>query len=151
MKKKKTMLNAMIPILAITLAFTLSTICAGKVYALAITESIPSSILKPVAEPGWDQVAKNGELFELDGGRSADPNGLKLTYAWTQVMGPDVILDDHSSITPKFVVPTTAEKLNLTFQLIVRNEAGVTSDPDYVTVQVSPTYPSALMSSPVAD
>jgi hypothetical protein len=148
MKKEKAMIDVIITILVITLAATLSSIYEGIVYSQPVTMSIPSSILKPVAEPGWDQVAKSSELFELDGGRSADPNGLKLAYAWTQVMGPDVMLDDPSAETPKFVVPKTGEKINLTFQLIVSNEAGIPSDPDYVTVHVDPDLPQTLISSP---
>jgi hypothetical protein len=94
-------------------------------------------ILKPVAEPGWLQSVKSNDLVELDGSTSFDPNNSELTYAWTQVMGPDVILDDNLSEKPTFTAPKTSKDVYLTFQLVVSNEYGITSEPDYVTVFVN--------------
>ncbi len=94
-------------------------------------------ILKPVAEPGWLQSAKSNDMVELDGSTSFDPNNSELTYVWTQVMGPDVILDDNLSEKPTFTAPKTSKDVNLTFQLVVSNEYGITSEPDYVTVFVN--------------
>jgi hypothetical protein len=122
---------------------------SGNIYAISSATTMPTITLQPVAEPGWDQVAKSNELFELDASRSTDPDNLTLSYAWTQVMGPHVVLDDHSSEKPKFIAPKTNEKLHLTFQLIVSNQKGATSDPDYVTVFVSPKHPAPAISTPV--
>jgi hypothetical protein len=73
----------------------------------------------------------------LDGSTSFDPNNSALTYAWTQVMGPDVVLDNDLSKNPTFTAPKTSTDVSLTFQLIVSNADGMTSEPDYVTVFVN--------------
>ena len=100
------------------------------------TTSTPLETLKPVAEAGWLQSVKSDGVVKLDGSTSFDPNDSALTYAWTQVMGPVVILDDNSSEKPAFTAPKTSKGVNLTFQLIVSNEDGITSEPDYVMVFV---------------
>jgi hypothetical protein len=101
------------------------------------TTGTPLESLKPVAEPGWLQSVKGNDVVELDGGTSFDPNNSALTYAWTQVMGPNVVLDNDLSKNPKFTAPKTSTDASLTFQLIVSNEYGIASDPDYVTVFVN--------------
>lgn len=53
--------------------------------------------LKPVAEPGWPQSVKGNNVVRLEGGTSFDPNNSALTYAWTLVMGQDVVLDSNLS------------------------------------------------------
>ena len=93
--------------------------------------------LKPVAEPGWLQSVKSNDMVELDGSTSFDPNDSALVYDWTQVMGPEVILEDSSSEKPTFTAPKISKDVSLTFQLIVSNEDGMTSEPDYVTVFVN--------------
>ena len=101
------------------------------------TTATPLQTLKPVAEPGWLQSVKGNDMVRLDGSTSFDPNDSALTYAWTQVMGPDVVLDNDFSKNPTFTAPKTSNDVSLTFQLIVSNEDGMNSDPDYVTVFVN--------------
>ena len=105
--------------------------------AESTTIATPLEILRPVAEPGWLQSVKSNDMVQLDGSTSFNPNNSMLTYAWTQVMGPDVILDDNLSEKPTFTAPKTSKDVNLAFQLIVSDEDGITSDPDYVTVFVN--------------
>ena len=105
--------------------------------AVFTTTTTPPDILKPIAEPGWLQSVQSNERVQLDGSTSSDPNHSPLTYAWTQVMGPGVILDNNLSEKPTFTAPKTSKDVNLTFQLIVSNEDGITSEPDYVTVFVN--------------
>ena len=100
------------------------------------TATFPDT-LKPIAEPGWLQSVQSNERVRLDGSTSSDPNHSALTYAWTQVMGPDVILDNNLSEKPTFTAPKVSKDVNLIFQLIVSNEDGATSEPDYVTVFVN--------------
>jgi hypothetical protein len=110
---------------------------AGDDSTVFTTTATPPDTLKPVAEPGWLQSVKSNERVQLDGSTSFDPNNSALTYAWTQVMGPGVVLDDNLSEKPTFTAPKTSKDVNLTFQLIVSNEDGTTSEPDYVTVFVN--------------
>jgi hypothetical protein len=109
----------------------------GDDFAVFTTTATPPDTLKPVAEPGWLQSVKSNERVQLDGSTSFDPNNSALTYAWTQVMGPGVVLDDNLSEKPTFTAPKTSKDVSLTFQLIVSNEDGTTSEPDYVTVFVN--------------
>ena len=103
----------------------------------SVTTATPLETLKPVAEPGWLQSVKGNDVVRLDGSTSFDPNNSALTYAWTQVMGPDVVLDNDLSKNPTFTAPKTSTDVSLTFQLIVSNADGMTSEPDYVTVFVN--------------
>jgi hypothetical protein len=109
----------------------------GDDSAVFTTTATPPDTLKPIAEAGWLQSVKSNEGVQLDGSTSFDPNNSALDYAWTQVMGPGVILDNNLSEKPTFTAPKTSKDVNLTFQLIVSNEDGITSEPDYVTVFVN--------------
>jgi hypothetical protein len=101
------------------------------------TTATPPDTLKPIAEPGWLQSVQSNKRVQLDGSTSSDPNHSALTYAWTQVMGPGVVLDNNLSEKPTFTAPKVSKDVNLTFQLIVSNVDGATSEPDYVTVFVN--------------
>ncbi|WP_458721728.1 PKD domain-containing protein [Candidatus Nitrosocosmicus sp. R] len=52
-----------------------------------------------------------------------------LTYQWNQTDGPNVLLNDATSVNPTFAAPTTTTQIDLTFQLTVTNEEGTTSKP----------------------
>jgi hypothetical protein len=109
----------------------------GDESAFFTTTGTAPDTLKPIAEPGWLQSVQSNERVQLDGSTSSDPNHSALTYAWTQVMGPGVVLDNNLSEKPTFTAPKISKDVNLTFQLIVSNEDGTTSEPDYVTVFVN--------------
>ncbi len=94
--------------------------------------------LKPLADAGPDQLVQSSDIVQLDGSNSSDPNGSPLTYSWTQTSGPKVTLDDSTSENPTFTAPETSEEFDLTFQLIVTNEKGTASEPDNITIIVSP-------------
>ena len=89
---------------------------------------------QPVANAGPDQTVNEGELVSLQGGGTA-PQGVTLTYQWTQVAGPDVTLSDSNSATPTFTAPQVNANVTLTFQLVVSYE-NYTSDPDTVDVTI---------------
>jgi hypothetical protein len=96
------------------------------------------TILGPIADAGPDQTVESNELVQLDGSNSSDPEGSTLTYSWNQTEGPKVMLNDETSINPTFTAPETTTTTSITFQLTVTNEEGLTSEPDEVTVTVSP-------------
>jgi K319-like protein/Kelch motif protein len=78
--------------------------------------------LPPIAKVGADQTVNEGVLVTLDGSGSSDPNGKPLTYTWTQVAGPTVVLNLADPIHPTFTAPAVPiGGATLTFQLSVNN------------------------------
>lgn len=88
----------------------------------------------PVANPGSDQNVQVGEVVELDGTESSDPDGDSITYDWLIEGFPDsseAELDDPGSATPSFVAdqPGTYE-----ISLVV-SDGELTSRPETVFVE----------------
>jgi hypothetical protein len=91
----------------------------------------------PVANAGPDQTIRLGQILQLDGNGSSDPNGDPLVYRWTLVSaptGPAAFMQTNGSrLTFQAQTPGT-----YTLQLIV-NDGVVDSAPDQVTLIVSDT------------
>lgn len=89
----------------------------------------------PIANAGMDQVVFTNLLVSLDGSLSLDPDfNYPLTYAWTQLSGPGVSLNDPTSVTPSFTAPS--DPAILVFSLIVTDNLGLSSTPDTIQVTV---------------
>jgi len=104
----------------------------------------------PIADAGAAQTVPSGAVVTLDGSGSTDPNGLPLTYAWTQIGGTPVAISTPSSARPVFVAPTIAGGLPaevLTFSLVVSDLRG-SSAPATIAVTVNPS-PAAFL-APIA-
>ena len=99
----------------------------------------------PTANAGPDDMVNEGDSLALNGTGSNDPQGLPLTYSWTQLAGQAVNLDDPASPTPSFTAPYVSANETLTFKLIVSTDAG-TSDPDTVDITIK-----QVNNPPVAD
>ncbi|MDP8255258.1 MAG: PKD domain-containing protein [Candidatus Alcyoniella australis] len=92
----------------------------------------PEINLPPVADAGDDQQADIDDEVTLDGSQSYDPEDHALTYAWTQVSGPDATLAEALTVAPNF---TVEECGTYVFELIV-NDCLQDSEPDQVQVDV---------------
>lgn len=88
----------------------------------------------PTADAGPDQDVDAGDAVALDGSNSTDPDGDALTFAWTQLAGPAVAVDDDTAQQPAFTAPDVADGTVLTFRLVVSDGAGSTGDSVNVTV-----------------
>ena len=95
---------------------------------------------------GQISAVQSNVLTQLDGSKSYNPNNYddnvspSLTFDWTQTGGPTVILNNPTSTNPTFTSPQVEEATRLTFQLVVSSDT-TTSDPDSVTVSVTPNTP----------
>lgn len=95
-------------------------------------EPAPPPNQAPIANAGADGAydLRPGQVA-LDGSRSRDPDGDRLTYEWTQTAGPAVALRNAASAEARFESPRTEQRL--TFQLRVTDESGA-SDTDTLTL-----------------
>jgi hypothetical protein len=93
----------------------------------------------PVADAGMDQMVPEVSTACLDGSGSYDPDGDTdfLSYAWTQVDGPSVTLDNPNTSQPCFDTPNVGPGgVDLHFQLTVTDSHGA-SNSDTVLVHVN--------------
>lgn len=94
----------------------------------------------PVASAGADQAVAEFDEVTLDGSGSSDPEDDALTYAWTQLSGPTVELDDPAAITPTFIAPEVEQFETLEFELSVFDGTNIPATAT-VFVDVSPAEP----------
>lgn len=82
----------------------------------------------PVANAGANQTVGEGVTVTMDGSNSSDPDGDIVSYAWTQIDGPEVTLSDASAMLPTFTSPTVPiGGAALTFELTVTDATGLTA------------------------
>jgi choice-of-anchor B domain-containing protein len=90
----------------------------------------------PNSVAGSSQTVASGRTVTLDGSASNDPDGDSLTYAWSQTMGPAVVLSNADSASASFTAPNVGSDTLLQFQLEVFDPHGRT-DASTATVTVS--------------
>ena len=90
----------------------------------------------PVANAGPDQGPVNGgQVVQLNGSGSSDPENAALTYTWTQLSGTPVTLAGAGTATPSFTAPASNANETLVFQLVV-NDGSLASTADTVSIAV---------------
>ncbi|RDV38089.1 hypothetical protein DV096_09755 [Bradymonadaceae bacterium TMQ3] len=111
--------------------------CADGAYCNEIGECSTEN-RAPEADAGSDQMVGSEAAVTLDGTASSDPDEDELSFAWTQIEGPTVELDDASSAAPMFVAPVleAGEELVLIFELVV-SDGEFDSEPDTTEVRVT--------------
>ena len=99
----------------------------------------------PIALVGDDRTEDKGVLVTLDGSGSSDPEGERLTFAWTQTSGAIVTLSRPTRSSPTFTTPASlAMDEVFVFSLTVTDTVGQEAT-DTVTI----TVPAS--DAPIAD
>ncbi|MES9829720.1 MAG: PKD domain-containing protein [Candidatus Thiodiazotropha sp.] len=92
--------------------------------------------LRPTADAGPDQSVLEGDLVNLDGSASSDPNGDPINYQWAQVSGIPVTLSGSTTESPSIIAPSGLTQSEvLMFELVV-DDAIDSSLPDTVNITV---------------
>ncbi len=104
----------------------------------------------PVADAGIGQTVNEGAFVVLNGSTSYDPDGDTLSYSWSQISGPTVVLSDATASLPDFTAPTglTANE-TLVFELTV-SDGALTSNASSVSVTVLATLSGGINIAGVA-
>jgi choice-of-anchor B domain-containing protein len=96
----------------------------------------------PNSVAGASQTVAPGDNVVLNGSQSNDLDGDRLTYAWSQTMGPAVTLTNADTETASFTAPSITSDTLLRFELAVSDTGGL-SDTATVSITVSAGSPAA--------
>lgn len=93
--------------------------------------------LPPVANAGPDITAKPGNIVVLDGHKSYDPNGDKLTYLWKQISpaSPIVKINNKDNKKASFIVPLLIKNTEFVFKIGIKDTRGEQSS-DVIKINV---------------
>ncbi len=94
--------------------------------------SIGDANVPPIANAGPDQTVNENTLVTLDASASTDPVGTIVSYSWSQTVGPAVVLDDATLISPTFTSPDLVSDVSLTFVLTVIDDFGEESNDEVI-------------------
>lgn len=112
--------------------------------------ALTSENIAPVAHAGDDFDSVSGGLVLLDAGESYDADGDSLTYAWSQLSGPAVLLLGNDTVSPEFDAPSIELDTELIFELKVSdgnltNTAMVAVTVKPISIDIIPnTYPNVI-------
>jgi hypothetical protein len=99
----------------------------------------------PVADAGKAQKFHIGKArtVVLDGSMSFDPDGDALTFSWTQISGPMVVLENTNAAVANFTANPVSSPTTLTFRLKVKDGSTNTATAD-TKVTLLPTSTPAV-------
>jgi K319-like protein len=106
--------------------------------ASSIFQAFNSSNISNDRHPIPELVANEDSLVTLDGSSSHSPDGKPISFSWTQIAGPTVVLNGTETSKATFTAPNVFSSTMMFFKLIVRDTTGM-SDSAIVKVTVIPT------------
>ena len=95
----------------------------------------------PIADAGIDQSVQEGTLVTLTASAS-DAEGDTLSFAWTQIAGPEADLTGADSATATFTAADVESEARLTFRLTVVDNQGASAT-DEIDVRILDNEPTA--------
>lgn len=107
---------------------------AAYVYSLTPLNQAPVALVKPVAPVEGTSPA--GALVTLDGSRSYDPDGDRISFVWS---AEGITFDDAASAKPAAIFPYGKTRAYLTV-----NDGQVDSQPAFVDVEIVDTTPPVI-------
>ena len=114
----------------LTFRLTVADEPAGATASDTITVTVRNVNLPPVANAGADFTVDERQSVMLSGANSSEPDGELLSYAWTQISGPPVVLSNANTATPSFTAPEVAADTALVFRLTVTDPNNAPSTDD---------------------
>ena len=111
----------------------------ANIYAPNVIDySVQLAQRAPEAKVAGDVTVNEGQSVVLDGSASADPQNSPLSYVWTQLSPaqPNNRLNNSFYATPQFYAPYLSANQVFTYQLVVTNSKGLSSEPVYLNVTV---------------
>lgn len=106
--------------------------------ASSIFQAFNSSNIVNDRHPIPELVANEDSLVILDGSSSHSPDGKPISFSWTQIAGPTVVLNGTETSKATFIAPNVFSSTTMFFKLIVLDTTGM-SDSAIVKVTVIPT------------
>jgi K319L-like, PKD domain len=95
-----------------------------------------NSLIADAGHSRPDQTVNQGAKVAMDSSQSRNPNGGPLTFAWTQIGGPPVLLSTPNEAKTSFNAPSNLQAdTTMIFKLTVTNSTGL-SDSDTVSILV---------------
>jgi hypothetical protein len=98
----------------------------------------------PIADAGPNQLGIPAGNVTLNGSGSSDPLGETLTYAWLQIAGPTVTINNATAAIATF---TAVAGQSYSFRLTVRNTDNLSSSASTSVSTISPTAPVIVLFS----
>jgi len=82
------------------------------------------------AVAGKDRTVYEGTSVTLNGSNSTSNDSVILSYAWRQIPNPNITIGSANTAIWSFVAPNVSADTNLTFELTVTDNKGITSTDD---------------------
>lgn len=95
----------------------------------------PALNTSPMADAGSNSTQGEVVTVQLDGSGSNDPDGSVAAYAWSQIGGPAITINNPTAIIANIMTPDVSAPTDFVFQLEVTDNEGSTGT-DTVTVTV---------------
>jgi LmbE family N-acetylglucosaminyl deacetylase len=122
-------------------ATSASTFNIGLAEILVFEQEGTTANQAPIAVAGPSQTVDGGTTVALNGTASSDPEGATLTFAWTQISGPAVVLSNPATAAPIFTAPPAIRQTQvLVFNLAVHDGVSATGATTQVTVRALPNF-----------